>query len=319
MDGFQHRPVMAREVLELLAPVPAGIVVDATVGGGGHAHLLLEARPDVELLGIDRDADAVTAARERLGSFGDRARIVHGGFEDVADIVRREVGGQKSEGNIMGILFDLGTSSPQLDRPERGFSYWGEAPLDMRMDAAQELTAETVVNEYSEARLAELIATNGEERFARQIASRIVAHRPLHTTADLVEAVKEAVPARARRRGGHPARRTFQAIRMEVNRELPNLADGLDESVHLLGPGGRVLVLAYHSLEDRIVKERFSAWAGSHQQVPPGFPVEPERNRLVRLLTRRPMRPRSDEVTENPRARSARLRAAERLAAPTGS
>jgi 16S rRNA (cytosine1402-N4)-methyltransferase len=310
---------MAREVLELLAPVPAGIVVDATVGGGGHAHLLLEARPDVELLGIDRDADAVTAARERLGTFGDRARIVHGGFEDVADIVRREVGGPKSEGNIMGILFDLGTSSPQLDRPERGFSYWGEAPLDMRMDAAQELTAETVVNEYSEARLAELIATNGEERFARQVASRIVAHRPLHTTADLVEAVKEAVPARARRHGGHPARRTFQAIRMEVNRELPNLADGLDESVHLLGPGGRVLVLAYHSLEDRIVKERFSAWAGSHQQVPPGFPVEPERNRLVRLLTRRPMRPRSDEVAENPRARSARLRAAERLAAPTRS
>jgi 16S rRNA (cytosine1402-N4)-methyltransferase len=315
MDGFQHRPVMAREVLELLAPVPAGTVVDATVGGGGHAHLLLDARPDVALLGIDRDAEAVAAARERLTPFGDRARIVHGGFEDVADIVRRELGGPKSEGIIMGILFDLGASSPQLDRPERGFSYWGEAPLDMRMDAAQELTAATVVNEYSQARLAELIRTNGEERYARQIAARVVARRPLHTTADLVDAVKEAIPAGARRRGRHPARRTFQAIRMEVNRELPNLAEGLDESVHLLAPGGRILVLAYHSLEDRLVKERFAAWAGSRERSLPGLPVEPRPNRLVRLLTRRAMRPDADEVAANSRARSARLRGAERLAA----
>jgi 16S rRNA (cytosine1402-N4)-methyltransferase len=318
MDRFQHRPVMAREVLELLAPVPVGTVVDATVGGGGHAHLLLEARPDVTLLGIDRDADAVTAARERLAPFGDRARIVHGGFEDVADIVRRELGGP-SEGSIMGILFDLGASSPQLDRAERGFTYWGEAPLDMRMDAAQELTAEAVVNEYPEARLAEIIRSNGEERFARQIAARIVARRPLRTTADLVDAVKEAVPAGARRRGGHPARRTFQAIRMEVNRELPNLADGLDESVHLLAAGGRVLVLAYHSLEDRLVKERFAAWAGARERTLPGLPVEPKPNRLVRLLTRRPIRPRADEVAANPRSRSARLRGAERIATPSGS
>jgi 16S rRNA (cytosine1402-N4)-methyltransferase len=319
MDGFQHRPVMAREVLELLAPVPAGTVVDATVGGGGHAHLLLDARPDLALLGIDRDAEAVAAARERLAPFGDRARIVHGGFEEVADIVRRELGGPTSEGSIMGILFDLGASSPQLDRPERGFSYWGEAPLDMRMDAAQELTAATVVNEYPQARLAELIRANGDERYARQIAARIVARRPLHTTADLVDAVKEAIPASARRRGGHPARRTFQAIRMEVNRELPNLADGLDDSVHLLAPGGRVLVLAYHSLEDRLVKERFAAWAGTREKTLPGLPVEPRPNRLVRLLTRRPMRPRGDEVAGNPRARSARLRGAERLAARSGS
>jgi len=319
MDGFQHTPVMAREVLELLAPVPAGTVVDATVGGGGHARLLLEARPDVTLLGIDRDADAVAAARERLAPFGDRARIVHGGFEEVADAVRRGIGGPESEGSIMGILFDLGASSPQLDRPERGFSYWGEAPLDMRMDAAQELTAATVVNEYSEAHLADVIATSGEERFARQIAARIVARRPLSTTADLVDAVKEAIPARARRRGGHPARRTFQAIRMEVNRELPNLAEGLDESVHLLAPGGRVLVLAYHSLEDRLVKERFAAWAGTREPALPGLPVEPERTSLVRVLTRRALRPRADEVAANPRSRSARLRAAERLATPTGS
>lgn len=315
--GFEHDPVMAREVLELLAPVPGGTVVDATVGGGGHARLLLESRPDVTVLGIDRDADAVAAARERLAPFGDRVHVVHGGFEDVAEIVRSHAsagaGGPESEGKIMAILFDLGTSSPQLDRPERGFSYWGEAPLDMRMDAAQELTAETVVNTYPEARLAGVIGDFGEERFARQIASRIVAHRPLHTTADLVDAVKEAIPARARRRGGHPARRTFQAIRMEVNRELPNLADGLDESVHLLAPGGRILVLAYHSLEDRMVKERFAGWAGTRDEQPPGFPVEPERTGIVRRITRRAVRPRDAEVDANPRARSARLRAVEKL------
>ena len=324
MGGFQHLPVMHREVIELLASVPTGTVVDATVGGGGHARLFLEARPDCALIGIDRDADAVAAARATLAPFGDRARIVHGGFEDVAAILHSATGGThfggvKSEGNIMGILFDLGTSSPQLDRPERGFSYWGDAPLDMRMDAAQELTAEQVVNDYSERDLADLIRRNGEEHFARQIAARIVANRPLHTTADLVDAVKEAVPARNRRRGGHPARRTFQAIRMEVNRELPNLAEGLDESVHLLAPGGRVLVLAYHSLEDRIVKERFAKWAGTREQQPPGFPVEPEPKGLVRLLSRRAMRPNAAEVEVNPRARSARLRAAEKLPTSTGS
>jgi len=316
MGGFQHRPVMVREVIELLAPVPSGTVVDATVGGGGHARRLLEARPDLRVLGIDRDPAAVAAARAELEPFGDRARIVHGGFEDVAEIV-----GQASEGNVMGILFDLGVSSPQLDLPERGFTYWGDAPLDMRMDSAQTLTAERVVNEYAESDLATVISRNGEERFARLIAARIVANRPLHTTGDLVLAVKEAIPARSRRRGGHPARRTFQAIRMEVNRELPNLASGLDESVHIIGPGGRVLVLAYHSLEDRMVKDRFTRWAGADpaSQPPPGLPVEPSRPRpLARLLTRRPLRPCADEVAANPRAESARLRAIEKLASPTG-
>lgn len=315
MGGYQHRPVMVREVIELLAPVPTGTVVDATVGGGGHARHLLDARPDLHLLGIDRDPAAVAAARSELEPFGDRARIVHGGFEDVAEIVKRA-----SEGNVMGILFDLGVSSPQLDLKERGFTYWGEAPLDMRMDSAQALTAEQVVNTYDESRLAELIAANGEERYARSIAARIVANRPLRTTADLVRSVREGIPARARRRGGHPARRTFQAVRMEVNRELPNLASGLDESVHLLGPGGRVLVLSYHSLEDRLVKERFAAWAGTDVVAPPRLPVEPPRpHALVRLLTRRPRRPSRQEVAANPRAESARLRAVEKLTTPAGS
>ena len=164
-----------------------------------------------------------------------------------------------------------------------------------------------------------MLARNGEERFAASIAARIVAHRPLHTTADLVVAVKEGIPARSRRRGGHPARRTFQAIRMEVNRELPSLAAGLDDSVHLVGPGGRVLVLAYHSLEDRTVKERFTQWAGREESQPPGLPVEPTRSQaLVRLLTRRPLRPQPDEVAENPRSESARLCAVEKLPSPSG-
>ena len=290
---------MGREVVELLAPVPSGVIVDATVGGGGHARLVLEARDDVRVLGIDRDPDAVTAARDALSGFGPRARIVRGGFEDLAGIVSTE-----REGNIVGILFDLGVSSPQLDRSERGFSYWSDTPLDMRMDSAQELTAAEVVNTYAEDDLAAIIAANGEERFAA---------RPLRTTGELVDAIRAGIPAPARRRGRHPARRTFQAIRMEVNRELPNLAAGLDESVHLLTPGGRILVIAYHSLEDRLVKRRFATWAGRDDPEPPGMPVTRSRNPLVRLLTRRPRRPDADEVAENPRSASARLRAAEKV------
>lgn len=309
---FLHRPVMGPEVVELLASVPPGVVVDATVGGGGHARLLLESRPDLRILGIDRDGDAVAAAREALVGYGDRARIVQGSFEELASIV----GSAWSEGTIVGILFDLGVSSPQLDRAERGFSYWGDAPLDMRMDNSQPLTAAHVVNDYSEAELARLIRANGEERFAGRIARRIVERRPLRTTGELVDTIKDAIPARSRRRGGHPARRTFQAIRMEVNRELPSLSTALDESVHLLTPGGRVLVVAYHSLEDRMVKERFRAWAGTgpvEAYVPPHLPrpvvtQEP----LVRVLTRRPLRPSDREVADNPRAASAKLRAAEK-------
>jgi 16S rRNA (cytosine1402-N4)-methyltransferase len=315
---FRHEPVMVTEVLALVEPVPTGWFVDATVGGGGHAAAILAARPDLRLLGIDRDPAAVAAAGEALSRFGSRARIVEGGFERVSEIVAsgaaQAASGEGSE-EIVGILFDLGVSSPQLDRPARGFSYWADdAPLDMRMDSAQELTAAGVLNEYSESDLAALIARNGEERYARRIASEIVAARPLRTTGDLVAAVKRGIPAATRRRGGHPARRTFQAIRMEVNRELPNLAAGLDESVHLLGPHGREIVLAYHSLEDRIVKEHFADW--SRTEAPGHFPrglPRPRRAALTRLLTRRPLRPTPEEVAANPRAASARLRAVERL------
>jgi 16S rRNA (cytosine1402-N4)-methyltransferase len=312
-ERFDHVPVMAAEVLDLLTPVPTGLVVDATVGGGGHARALLTARPDLRLLGIDRDPAAVAAAGAALEPFGERVRIVQGGFEAVGELVG-DAGIVGSEG-IVAILFDLGVSSPQLDRPVRGFSYWADAaPLDMRMDSVQTLTAEVVVNEYSESDLAALIARNGEERYARRIAAEIVAARPLRTTGELVEAVKRGIPAAARRRGGHPARRTFQAIRMEVNRELPSLEAGLDESVHLLKPQGRVVVLAYHSLEDRAVKQRFADWSRTEEPgyVPTGLP-RPKRNPLTRLLTRRARRPSDAEVEANPRAKSARLRAVERL------
>jgi 16S rRNA (cytosine1402-N4)-methyltransferase len=300
---------MATEVLEYLTDVPAGLYIDGTLGGGGHAALLLEARPDCELLGIDRDGDAIKAATEHLARFGDRVQIVHGGFESVGDITGQLGIG---EGNVTGMLLDLGVSSPQLDRPERGFSYRFDAPLDMRMDAKQTLTAADVVNNYSESDLADVIARYGEERFARRVARRIVENRPVLNTRELVDLIRAAIPAATRRKGGHPARRTFQAIRMEVNRELPNLAAGLDESVHLLAPEGRMVVIAYHSLEDRMVKEKFTEAAGRGPQPYPLPPVSNERPTL-RLLTRKPRRPTDEEVAENPRAESAKLRAVQRL------
>lgn len=304
---FDHVPVMGREVVELFLPVPTGLIVDATVGGGGHAALLLEARSDLRLLGIDRDADAVTAARQRLSDFGDRAQVVQGRFGEL-----REILSEHEEGNVIGVLFDLGVSSAQLDRPERGFSYRFDAPLDMRMDAAQLLTAYDVVNGYDEAGLAWVIARYGEERFAKRIAAAIVAARPIDGTRELAEIVKTAIPAATRRRGPHPARRTFQAIRMEVNQELPNLADGLDDAVHLVGPGGRVQVLAYHSLEDRMVKDRFVELSRP-AELPPRLPVRDTGPPApFRLLGRRAVRPTPAEVEANPRAESARLRAVER-------
>jgi 16S rRNA (cytosine1402-N4)-methyltransferase len=300
---------MGAEVVELMLPTPAGLLVDGTVGGGGHASLLLDARADWRYLALDRDADALAAARSHLARFGDRVEYVQAEFGHLAEVV-----GER--GDVVGLLLDLGVSSAQLDRPERGFSYRFDAPLDMRMDARSPLTAADVVNEYDEDELASLIATNGEERYARRIARQIVRGRPLVTTRELADAIARAIPGRARRRGLHPARRTFQAIRMEVNRELANLADGLDDAVRIVSPDGRIVVLSYHSLEDRIVKERFATWSGARQPAPPrGLPVEPvPATPLVRLLTARPLRPRPVEIAANPRAESARLRAVQRLA-----
>ena len=307
-DGaFAHRPVMVDEVLELLRPVPPGVVLDATVGAGGHAQALLDALPHVELLGLDRDADAVDQAQHTLARFGSRVRLRQAGFERLADVVAEE-----GHRQLVGVLFDLGVSSPQLDRPERGFSYRSEGPLDMRMDRSQTTTAADVVNGYSEERLARVLSTFGDERFARRIARAIVAARPLRTTTELAAVIAAAIPAPARRRGGHPARRTFQAVRIEVNRELDVLAGAVDQALGLLAPAGRCVVLSYHSGEDRIVKQLLVEASTGGCVCPPGLPCRCGARPTVRLL-RRGARPTKAEVEANPRAESARLRAAERL------
>ena len=303
---FEHRPVMEEDVVALFATVPPGVVVDATVGGGGHAAALLAAHPHLRLVGIDRDAQAVAAAAEALAPFGPRVvGLHHARFDRLGEVV---------QGGLSGVLFDLGVSSPQLDQGERGFSYRLDAPLDMRMDRSQARTAADVVNGEDERTLARLIAESGEHRFARRIARRIVQARPITTTGELAEVVRSAIPAAARRTGGHPARRVFQAVRIAVNDELEMLGPAIDAAIARLAPGGRCAVLAYHSGEDRIVKERFLVAASGGCVCPPGLPCVCGAVPLVRLLHRGARMPSPAEVARNRRAESARLRACERLA-----
>ena len=307
-QDFLHRPVMVDEVVALLADVPPGLAVDATLGGGGHAAAVLDAHPGLQLVGIDRDADALAAAAGALERFGDRVvALHHARFDRLAELVAEPVS---------AVLLDLGVSSPQFDRPERGFSYRVAGPVDMRMDRSQRRTAADVVNGSDEATLARLIAASGERRFAGRIARALVAGRPFETTTDLAEAVKGAIPAPARRTGGHPARRVFQALRIAVNDELDVLGPTVDAAVGALRPGGRVVVLAYHSGEDRIVKDRLLAAATGGCVCPPGLPCVCGATPLVRLLNRGARKPSPAEVAANPRSESARLRAAERLAPP---
>jgi 16S rRNA (cytosine1402-N4)-methyltransferase len=304
---------MVAEVVDAFAPVPAGLLVDGTVGGGGHAGALLEAFGDSIVLGLDRDAEAVAAAGERLSGYGTRVLVRQSGFEDLAGVVASAEVAALGRA-VVGVLFDLGVSSWQLDEPGRGFTYRADAPLDMRMDRSQSMSATDVVNGYEEAELARVIARYGEERFARQIARAIVARRPVGTTAELADVVRNAIPAPARRTGPHPARRTFQAIRIEVNGELEHLETGLDAAFSVLAPGGRLAVLSYHSLEDRIVKRRFTTWT-SRPPVPRGLPVTgiPGEPPPARLVTRGAARPSAAEVAVNPRAESARFRVLERV------
>ncbi|MET0144304.1 MAG: 16S rRNA (cytosine(1402)-N(4))-methyltransferase RsmH [Ilumatobacteraceae bacterium] len=331
-DPFEHRPVMLDEIVAVFATVPAGVVLDATLGAGGHTEAILTSRPDLSVIGIDRDEEALAAATSRLAPFGDRFRAVHARFDDLhlimsTDQIPRPTidpeleraieadpgAGPDGPPRLSGALFDLGVSSPQLDRAERGFSYRQDGPLDMRMDRSTPWSASDVVNGYDVDELTRVIRRYGDERFASRIARAIVAARPIETTAELAAVVVDAIPAPARRTGGHPATRTFQAIRIEVNAELDALPTALDAAIEATMPGGRIAVLSYHSGEDRIVKEHFRIATGACD-CPPGLPCVCGAVQTVRLVRRIPKRPSVEERDGNRRAASARLRVAERVA-----
>lgn len=311
-EVFEHRPVLLDNVVELLSPVPAGVVVDATVGGGGHAAALLERLPPLRLVGLDRDADALGAASAALARFGSRVQLRHTRFDALAEVLA-DLGITGEGGGISGILFDLGVSSPQFDRADRGFSYRFDAPLDMRMNRDDPLTAADIVNTADADALARLFAEHGEGRWGRRIAQELVRRRPVTTTNDVVDAVRAAIPAPARRKGGHPAKRVFQALRVEVNQELAVLPVALDAAIAALVPGGRIAVISYHSGEDRIVKERFRTGVTGGCTCPPGLPCVCGAVPELRLVTRGAVKPTADEIERNPRAESARLRVAERI------
>jgi len=306
--SFDHQPVMVDEIVQLFAPVPAGVVLDATLGGGGHSARLLSEYPDLQVLGIDRDPHALAAAKRRLAPFGDRVRTARTRFDDLTNVMEAF-----KIDHLSGALFDLGVSSPQLDRAERGFSYRHDAALDMRMDTDQAWSAADVVNGYSLERLASLISRYGDERFAMRIAAAIVDARPIENTARLAEVVVAAIPAPARRTGGHPAKRTFQAIRIEVNGELDALPDAIDQAIAATAPGGRVVALSYHSGEDRIVKDRFRAAETGGCLCPPELPCVCDAVQTVRTVRRVPRQPSGAERNANRRASSARLRVVERI------
>ena len=311
---FRHETVLLDRVLELFAPVEAGTIVDATLGGAGHAAALLEARTDISVLGLDQDPHALAAAQARLAPFGGRATAVHARFDRLASVVA--AAGAASQ-PIVGVLFDLGVSSPQFDRADRGFSYRHDGPLDMRMDPSSDLTADDLVNDLDERRFADLLRRNADERFASRIARAVVASRPITTTTELADVVREAIPAAARRRGGHPAKRTFQALRIEVNQELEVLRAALDAAIDVVTPGGRILAISFHSGEDRIVKARFRRAETGGCTCPPGLPCVCGAVVEARLLRRGGWTPSPEEASGNPRSASARLRAIEKLPAQT--
>ena len=308
-DAFAHGPVMVDEIVELFAPVPAGTILDGTVGGGGHAAALLGRLDHISVLGLDRDRDAVAAAGERLAPFAARALVRQARFDALGDVAA-----QLGHLPLSGVLLDLGVSSPQLDWADRGFSHRNPAPLDMRMDQTQTLSAAIVVNSYAEARLAALLRDNADERFAHRIARAIVARRPIQSTDELAELVRDAIPAATRRQvKSHPAARTFQAIRIEVNDELRVLEQTLPRAIDALAPGGRVVVLAYHSGEDRIVKAAFRQAETGGCTCPARLGCVCGAIRLVKPLFRGSHTPSAAELAANPRSASARLRAVERL------
>ena len=317
-SGFHHVPIMVSEVLTLLEPSRGGIFVDGTLGGGGHAEAVLSALPESgKLFGIDRDDDALKAAGARLARFGDRFTAIKGNFFDMKALLHA-----RGIDKVDGILLDLGVSSHQLDAAERGFSYKAEAPLDMRMDQSAPLSARDVVNTWSEAELRHIFWEYGEEKFSGKIAARIVERRkeqPIETTTELAELIKSAIPAKFRNEPQHPARRCFQAIRIAVNGELDGLSDAIVSAHDLLNPGGRLAVLTFHSLEDRIVKNAFRTFENPCT-CPKSAPVcICGKKPTAKVLTRHPLVASEQEQKENSRATSAKLRAIVRMDPAAGS
>jgi 16S rRNA (cytosine1402-N4)-methyltransferase len=311
-----HTPVMLERTLDLLAPAlerEGAVLVDATLGMGGHSRAALERFPDVTVIGLDRDTEALSIARERLAPFGDRARFVHTVYDGIVEAVRGE-----GIREVDGILFDLGVSSMQLDRAERGFAYAKDAPLDMRMDSTRGRTAADVIAEYDEDRLRRIFQDYGEEKLAARYARAIVRARevePITRSGRLVEVLSDATPA-ALQRAGHPAKRVFQALRIEVNEELVALEAAIPAALDLVAVGGRIVVLSYQSLEDRLVKRALAA--ASSSTAPAGLPMElPEHRPQFRLLVRGAELASESEQAENPRAKPVRLRAAERVRRPS--
>lgn len=309
----RHVPVMLRRCLDLLAPAlaePGALVVDATLGLGGHSEALLRTFPAARLIAIDRDPAALKLSGDRLAPFGDRATLVHARYDELPDVLDR-----LGVPRVQGVLFDLGVSSMQLDEAERGFAYAQDAPLDMRMDQSTGISAAEVLNTYPPGELVRILRAYGEEKFARKIVDAVVRERarePFSNSARLVELIREALPQAAKRTGGNPAKRTFQALRIEVNAELAGLERAIPAAVAALAVGGRIAVLAYQSLEDRLVKQVLAA--GAAHSAPPGLPVVPEQYQpRLKLLTRGAELPSEDEIAENRRAAPARLRGAERI------
>ena len=317
-----HVPVLLDRVVALVAPALQNdergvtLLVDATLGLGGHAEAVLTRCPQAHVIGVDRDTHALDLARERLAGFAERTTFVHAVYDEIPEVLA-ELGHTE----VDGVLFDLGVSSMQLDVRERGFAYAEDAPLDMRMDDEEGRTAADVLNTYPVEDLARILKVYGEERFARRIAQAVVRERtrePFTRSARLVELIRDAIPAPARRTGGHPAKRTFQALRIEVNDELSALRRALPRAIDAIGVGGRVVVMSYHSLEDRLVKQAFTAQTRS--DLPPDLPFVPEGHEpALRLVTRGSEKAAPHEIEENPRAASVRLRAVERVRTRTGS
>lgn len=309
--AFEHRSVLLEETIESLKIKPDGIYVDGTLGGGGHSYEIAGRLSTGRLIGIDQDEAAINAAGERLFEFKDKVTIVRSNYSRMKEVLE-ELDISRAD----GILLDLGVSSYQLDTPDRGFSYKEDAPLDMRMDTRNTTTARDIVNNYSEMELYRIIRDYGEDRFAKNIAKHIVRMRqekPLETTFELTQAIKAAIPAKLREGTGHPAKRTFQAIRIELNKELEVLRDTLQDMIDLLNPGGRLCIITFHSLEDRIVKSSFRT-NENPCTCPPDFPVcVCGKKPTGKVITRKPILPSEEELKENSRSKSAKLRVFERI------